>query len=70
MPDNYKNSDGAYYTVDIEDFASNTALARLLEHPSFWSNEHYCSMECRQKSLLIKPFGSDKCIYITPKTQH
>ena len=70
MPDNYKNSDGAYYTVDIEDFASNTALARLLEHPSFWSNEHYCSMERRPKSLLIKPFGSDKYIYITPKTQH
>lgn len=70
MPDDYKNSDGAYYTVDIEDFDSNTALARLLEHPSFWSNEHYCSMECCQTSLLIRSLGSDMRIYITPKTQH
>lgn len=68
MPDDYKNSNGAYYTVDIEDFDSNTALAQLLEHPSFWSNEHYCRMKCRQTSLLIKPFGSDMRIYITPYT--
>ena len=69
MPDDYKNPDGAYYTVDIEDFDSNTALAQLLEHPSFWSNERYCRMECRQKSLLIKPFSSDVRIYITPYTE-
>ena len=69
MPDDYKNPNGAYYTVDIEDFDSNTALAQLLEHPSFWSNEHYCRMECRQTSLLIRPLGSDMRIYITPYTE-
>lgn len=56
MPDDYTNSNGVYYIVDIEDFDSNIALAQLLKHPVFWSNERYCRMKCRQKSLLIKPF--------------
>lgn len=67
MPDDYTNSNGIYYIVDIEDFDSNPVLAQLLEHPSFWSNERYCCMECRQKSLLIRPFNSDMRIYITPQ---